>query len=93
MHYLKAVQAAGTHGADAVATAMRKLPVNDFMTRNARIREDGQVLRDMYLVQVKSPKESAGPWDCEKVIATIPPEEAWRPLSEGGCDVAKETAQ
>ncbi|WFU36279.1 ABC transporter substrate-binding protein [Bradyrhizobium brasilense] len=85
MHYLKAVQAAGTDDAGAVATAMRKLPVNDFMTQSAQIREDGQVMRSMYLVQAKSPSESREPWDYEKVIATISPEEAWRPLAEGGC--------
>ncbi len=89
MHYLEAVKAAGTDDADVVAAAMRKNPVNDFMTQNARIRSDGQVLRNMYLVQVKSPDESKEPWDYEKVIATIPPEEAWRPLAEGGCDLAK----
>ncbi|UGY03832.1 ABC transporter substrate-binding protein [Bradyrhizobium quebecense] len=85
MHYLKAVQAAGTDDAGAVAAAMRKLPVNDFMTQNAQIREDGQVMRSMYLVQAKSPSESREPWDYEKVIATISPDEAWRPLAEGGC--------
>ena len=90
MHYLKAVQAAGTDDADAVAAAMRKLPVDDFMSQNARIRADGQVLRNMYLVQVKTPAESKGPWDYEKVIATIAPEDAWRPLAEGGCELAKE---
>jgi len=85
MHYLKAVQAAGTDDPGAVAAAMRKLPVNDFMTQNAQIREDGQVMRSMYLVQAKSPSESHEPWDYEKVIATISPAEAWRPLAEGGC--------
>jgi branched-chain amino acid transport system substrate-binding protein len=93
MHYLKAVQAAGTDDADAVATIMHRLPVNDFMTQNARIREDGQVMRNMYLVQVKTPTESREPWDYEKMIATIPPEEAWRPLSEGGCPLAQETSR
>jgi branched-chain amino acid transport system substrate-binding protein len=91
MHYLKAVQAAGTDDADAVAAAMRKLPVNDFMTQNARIRADGQVMRAMYLVQAKSPAESHEPWDYEKVIATISPEEAWRPLAEGGCPFVPKT--
>ncbi|WP_375775272.1 ABC transporter substrate-binding protein [Bradyrhizobium sp. ma5] len=85
MHYLKAVQVAGTDDPGAVAAAMRKLPVNDFMTQNAQIREDGQVMRSMYLVQAKSPSESHEPWDYEKVIATISPDEAWRPLAEGGC--------
>ena len=63
------------------------------MTDHARIREDGQVMRKMYLVQVKSPAESHEPWDYEKVIATIPPEDAWRPLAEGGCDLVKGAAQ
>ncbi|MFB9261845.1 ABC transporter substrate-binding protein [Bradyrhizobium erythrophlei] len=85
MHYLKAVQAAGTDDADAVAAAMRKLPVNDFMTQNGQVREDGQVMRSMYLVQAKSPAESHEPWDYEKVVATISPDEAWRPLADGGC--------
>ncbi|MBR1204558.1 MULTISPECIES: ABC transporter substrate-binding protein [unclassified Bradyrhizobium] len=85
MHYLKAVQAAGTDDPGAVAATMRKLPVNDFMTQNAQIREDGQMMRSMYLVQAKSPSESREPWDYEKVIATISPDEAWRPLAEGGC--------
>lgn len=93
MHYLKAVQAAGTDDADAVAAAMRKLPVNDFMTPNAQIRADGQVMRPMYLVQAKSPAESREPWDYEKVIATISPEEAWRPLAEGGCPFVLEKTQ
>lgn len=93
MHYLKAVQAAGTDDADAVATAMRKLPVNDFMTQNAPIREDGQVMRSMYLVQAKSPSESREPWDYEKVIATISPDEAWRPLAEGGCPFVQAKGQ
>lgn len=85
MHYLKAVKAAATDEPTAVAAAMRKLPVNDFMSKDVHVREDGQVLRPMYLMQVKSPAESQEPWDYEKVLATIPPDEAWRPLSEGGC--------
>jgi branched-chain amino acid transport system substrate-binding protein len=92
-HYLEAIKAANTDDADAVAAAMRMLPVDDFMTDHARLREDGQVMRNMYLVQVKSPAESHEPWDYEKVIATIPPEEAWRPLAEGGCDLVKGAAQ
>jgi branched-chain amino acid transport system substrate-binding protein len=92
-HYLEAIKAANTDDADAVAAAMRMLPVDDFMTDHARLREDGQVMRNMYLVQVKSPAESHEPWDYEKVIATIPPGEAWRPLAEGGCDLVKGAAQ
>jgi branched-chain amino acid transport system substrate-binding protein len=85
MHYLKAVQAAGTDEAKAVAAKMREMPINDFMTDNARIREDGRVMRNAYLVQVKAPSESKGPWDFYKILATIPPEQSIRPLDQGEC--------
>jgi branched-chain amino acid transport system substrate-binding protein len=88
-HYLKAVKAAGTDEAKAVAAKMRELPVNDFMSKNVKIREDGRVMRDMYLVQVKTPAESKGPWDVYKVLATIPGNEAYRPLDKGGCPYVK----
>jgi len=84
-HYLKAVQAAGTDEAKAVAAKMRELPINDFMTENGHIREDGRVMRNAYLVQVKSPSESTGPWDFYKILATIPPEQSIRPLDQGDC--------
>ena len=85
MHYLKAVKAAGTDEAKAVLAEMRKQPINDFMTKNGSIREDGRVIRDMYLMQVKTPEESKGAWDLAKIVATVPGNEAFRPLSEGGC--------
>lgn len=86
MHYLRAVQAAGTDNAERVAEMMRATPINDFMTRDGRIREDGRVLRDFYLFEVKSPAESRGPWDLYRLIATIPAADAARPLEEGGCN-------
>jgi branched-chain amino acid transport system substrate-binding protein len=86
MHYLRAVQAAGTDNAERVAEVMRATPINDFMTRDGRIREDGRVLRDFYLFEVKSPAESRGPWDLYRLIATIPAADAARPLDEGGCN-------
>jgi branched-chain amino acid transport system substrate-binding protein len=89
MHYLKAVQAAGTDEANAVMAQMRKLPINDFMTKNGRIREDGRVMRDMYLLQAKAPAESKGEWDLMKVIATIPAEDAFRPVAESDCPLVK----
>jgi branched-chain amino acid transport system substrate-binding protein len=59
------------------------------MTRNGRIREDGRVIRDMYLMQVKTPDESKGEWDLAKIVGTIPGEQAFRPLSEGGCPLIR----
>jgi branched-chain amino acid transport system substrate-binding protein len=89
LHYLKAVKAAGTDEAKAVLAKMRELPINDFMTKDGRVRVDGRVIRDMYLMQVKSPEESKGEWDIAKIIATVPGNEAFRPLEEGGCPLAK----
>jgi len=88
MHYLKAVKAAGTSEAKAVLAEMKKMPINDFMTRNGAIRADGRVIRDMYLMQAKTPEESKGEWDLAKMVATVPGNEAFRPLSEGGCPLA-----
>jgi branched-chain amino acid transport system substrate-binding protein len=84
-HYLKAVKAAGTLDAVTVAKEMKSMPVNDLMSENVKIREDGRVLRDMYLFQVKTPEESKGPWDYYKLLSTVRGEDAFRPLAEGGC--------
>lgn len=85
LHYLKAVKAAGTKDADKVAAEMREMPVNDMNNHNVKIRADGRVLHTMYLEQVKSPAESKYPHDDFKTLAAIPGEEAFRPMSEGGC--------
>jgi branched-chain amino acid transport system substrate-binding protein len=84
-HYLKAVKAVGSKDPDKVMAKMKELPINDFMSKNARLRADGRVLRDLYLFEVKSPQESKGPWDYYKQIATVPAEKAVRPLDQGGC--------
>ena len=89
MHYLKAVKEAGTDEAKAVVATMKKIPVNDFMTKNGSIREDGRMMRDMYLMQAKKPSESKGGWDLMNVLATIPAEQAFRPLSESECPAIK----
>jgi branched-chain amino acid transport system substrate-binding protein len=89
LHYLKAVQAAGTDDAKAVMAKMRELPVNDVMTKNGKLREDGRLIRDMYLFQVKSPQESKGPDDIYKLIATVPGDKAYRPINEGKCPLIK----
>ena len=77
VHYLKAVQAAGTDKAGAVMRAMRSAPVNDFFARNGRIREDGLMVHDMHLFQVKTPAESTEPWDYYRHVATIPGDEVF----------------
>ncbi|HTY65051.1 MAG TPA: ABC transporter substrate-binding protein [Alphaproteobacteria bacterium] len=79
LHYLKAVQATGTDAAEAVSAKMREMPVEDFFSRHGRLREDGLMVHDVYLVQVKSPDESKYPWDYYKVLATIPGAEAFPP--------------
>ncbi|WP_072385291.1 ABC transporter substrate-binding protein [Hyphomicrobium sp. CS1BSMeth3] len=88
-HYLKAVQAAGTDEAKAVAAKMREMPVDDFFAKGAKIREDGRLIHDMYLVEVKSEKESKGPWDYYKILRTIPGDQAALPLSESKCPLVK----
>lgn len=89
MHYLNAVKAAGTDNADAVMAQMKKTPIHDFFTQNGKIRADGRMVYDMYLVQVKTPAESKGPWDLLKIKAVIPAADAWRPLSESVCPLVK----
>jgi len=89
LHYLKAVQAAGTDEPKAVMAKMRELPVNDVMTKNGKLREDGRLVRDMYLFQVKSPAESKGKDDIYKLVATVPGDQAYRPLKDGNCPLVK----
>jgi branched-chain amino acid transport system substrate-binding protein len=85
MHYLKAVRAADSDDAQQVMAQMKKTPVSDFFAKNGRIRDDGRMVHDMYLFQVKKPSESQGPWDYYKLIATIPADEAFQPLSASRC--------
>jgi branched-chain amino acid transport system substrate-binding protein len=70
---------------------MRKLPINDFMTKNGKLREDGRVIRDMYLFEVKKPSESTGEWDLLKLIQTVPGDQAFRPIDQGGCPLVKKS--
>jgi len=88
-HYLNAVASAGTKDTAAVMKAMRDTPINDFMTRNGKLREDGRVIRDMYLFQVKTPAESTYAYDYYKLLDTVPGEKAFRPLSESQCPLVK----
>jgi branched-chain amino acid transport system substrate-binding protein len=88
-HYLEAVKALGSKDPDKVMEKMRETPINDFMTKNGKLRIDGRVVRDMYLFEVKKPSESKGPWDYYKLVQTIPAAQAFRPLDEGGCPLVK----
>ena len=89
MHYLKAIDATGTDEAPKVMAQMRATPVNDFFAKNCKIRIDGRMVHDMYLFEVKKPAESKGEWDLYKLIATVPADEAFRPLDKGGCPLVK----
>ena len=89
MHYLNAVKAAGTDDGATVAAKMKAMPINDFFSKDVRIREDGQALRPVYAVQVKKPAESKGANDYYTVRAEISPEQTWRPLAESSCDFIK----
>jgi branched-chain amino acid transport system substrate-binding protein len=89
LHYLKAVQATGSIDAKPVTQKMKELPVNDFWNRNVRVREDGRVLHNFYLVQVKTPQESKGPWDLLKVLTEVNGEEAFPSVADGKCALAK----
>jgi branched-chain amino acid transport system substrate-binding protein len=87
-HYLKAVQAAGSDDPDAVMAKMRETPVNDFFAKNGRIGPDGLHRHEMFLVQVKDPSESKGPWDYYKVLKTIPAEQAFPSVELQKCPLA-----
>jgi len=89
LHYLKAIQAAGTDEAKAVVAKMKEIPINDFFTKDGKVREDGRVVRPFYLMEVKKPEESKYAFDYYKLLATIPAEEAIRPLADGGCSFVK----
>ena len=86
LHYLKAVDKVGSPAdGKAVVAAMKAMPTDDPLFGQGSIRPDGRKLHPMYLYQVKSPAESKGAWDYLKTIATIPADQAFRPLAEGNC--------
>lgn len=85
LHYLRSVQDAGTTDADAVTRAMRQRPVHDAVFAEGTVRQDGQMVHDMYLVRVKTPAQSQGPWDLYTVLRTIPAADAFVPISQSHC--------
>ena len=89
LHYLKAIQAAGTDDAQAVMAKMKATEVNDAVVRKGRIRGDGRLVHDMLLVQVKTPAESKSAWDLYKIKSVIPGDQAFLPLAQSRCALVK----
>jgi branched-chain amino acid transport system substrate-binding protein len=89
IHYLKAVDAAKTDDGTKVTAQMKTLPTDDVLFGKGTIRQDGRKLHPAYLFEVKKPSESKGPYDYYKLMATIPADEAFRPLSESDCPLVK----
>lgn len=89
LHYLKAIESAKTDDGTKVIAEMKRLPTDDPLFGKGTVRADGRKIHPAYLVEVKKPAESKGPWDYHKVRATIPAEEAFRPMDQGGCSIAK----
>jgi branched-chain amino acid transport system substrate-binding protein len=89
MFYLNAVKATGTDDADTVMKWMKSNKINDFYAKNGTVREDGRMVYDMYLMQVKKPSESKYPWDYYKVVATLPGDQIFTKLSESTCPLIK----
>ena len=89
LHYLKAVEAAKTDDGTKVVAKMKELPTDDPLFGKGTIRQDGRKIHPAYLFEVKKPSESKGPYDYYKLRATIPADQAFRPLAEGGCPLVK----
>ena len=90
LHYLKAAEKIGSpEDGRAVVRAMKQTPTDDVLFGKGAIREDGRKIHPMYLLQVKAPAESTDEWDVFKIVGSIPVENAFRPLSEGGCDLTR----
>jgi branched-chain amino acid transport system substrate-binding protein len=87
--YLQAVKATGSDDALKVAAKMREVPIEDFFARHGRLREDGLMVHDLYLVQVKTPEASKYPWDYYKILATIPGDKAFPPPDPEACPLLK----
>jgi branched-chain amino acid transport system substrate-binding protein len=89
LHYLKAIEAGKTDDGTKVVAKMKELPTDDPLFGKGHVRIDGRKIHPAYLVEVKKPSESKGPYDYYKIRATIPADQAFRPLSEGGCSLVK----
>ena len=91
MHYLNAVKAAGTDDTAAVMKKMHEMPINDMFAKNGKIRDDGRMVHDMYLFQVKTPAESKAPWDYYKLKGTVKGDDAFQSLANSRCPMFKKS--
>ena len=89
LDYLKAVEALKSDDGTKVIAKMKEMPTDDPLFGKGSIRVDGRKIHPAYLVQVKSPAESKAPWDYYKIVATIPADQAFRPLADGECPLVK----
>jgi branched-chain amino acid transport system substrate-binding protein len=89
LHYLKAVEALKSDEGPKVIAKMKEMPTDDPVFGKGKVREDGRKIHPMYLFEVKKPAESKGAWDYYKVRTTIPAEQAFRPMDQGGCELVK----
>lgn len=89
LHYLKAVEAAGTSDSDAVMAKMKEMETDDPLFGQGVVRQDGRKVHDMYLFRVKSPEDSSGRWDYYELLNTIPADVAFRPMDEGNCSLVQ----
>ena len=84
-HYFKAVAATNSVDPETVIAQMRKVPVDDFFAHGGKVREDGRMVHDIYLMRIKKPEESKQKWDLYEYLATIAGDDAFHPIAEGGC--------
>ena len=89
MHYLKAIEAIKTDDPLKVLAQMKATHIHDFFTEDGYIRDDGRMVHEMYLFEMKKPSESKGPWDLYKQLAKVPGDQAFRPMNEGNCPLVK----
>ncbi len=89
LHYLNAVQATDSDDTQVVRAKMIETPINDMFAKNGKLREDGRMVHDMYLAQVKTPAESKSEWDLYKILRTIPGDQAYRSLADSQCKLIK----
>jgi branched-chain amino acid transport system substrate-binding protein len=89
LSYLKAVKAAGTKDADAVAKKLKELPVDDAFAQGGKVQANGRMVKDLYLFEVKKPAESKKPWDYYKQLAVVPGDKAYPAAKDSGCPLTK----